>query len=347
MSRQIRTQLTKLRTYIFVLLLAVGIILIYFGYRYLLEAPWLVGVMDRLAGFTTIFLGIFIEALPFLLLGALASGLVEIFISPQELSRLAPQRPLPGALAGSLMGLFIPVSENGVVPLVRQLFSRGFPAAAAFTFLLAAPVVNLIVIASTAAAFGIGPMLYLRVGLSVLVAIFTGLMLARRWPGRTSLPPFTADPTYSSPTASSDAAQTTTRQARLQAALMIAVDEFFDMGRYLVLGALLAALLQTLIPPAALLGISQGPVISVLVLMLLAVLLSAGSTVDAFIALSFVGLFSPGAILAFLVFGPVVDLKNMMMYRRVFTTRTVAGLISLPFLLIFASGVLINLLWVG
>jgi len=347
MSHQIRTNLNKLRTYLFVLLLAVGIILVYFGYRYLLEAPRLMGVMDRLAGFTAIFLGIFIEALPFLLLGALASGLVEIFISPQELSRLAPQNPVSGALMGSLMGLFLPVSETGVVPLVRQLFSRGLPAAAAFTFLLAAPVVNPIVIASTAAAFGIGPMLYLRVGLSVLMAIFTGLMLARRWPGRSSLQPVAADPRYSPPAAPSDAAQTTARQARLQAALMIAVDEFFDMGRYLVLGALLAALLQTLIPPDTLLGISQGPVISVLVLMLLAVLLSAGSTVDAFIALAFVGLFSPGAILAFLVFGPVVDLKNIMMYRHVFTPRTVAGLISLPFLLIFASGVLINLLWAG
>jgi uncharacterized membrane protein YraQ (UPF0718 family) len=140
-------------------------------------------------------------------------------------------------------------------------------------------------------------------------------------------------------------ASPSTRQARLRAAVLMAADEFFEMGRYLVLGALLAALLQTFIPATVLLGIRQGPLISVLLLMALATLLSVGASVDAFLALAFVGLFSPGAILAFLVFGPIVDIKNILLVLHVFKPRHAAVILGLPTLLALLSGVLVNLLW--
>lgn len=347
--RDILTHLTRPLTYLLALMVAAMLLLLFLGYQSLLHMPMLAELVDRLAVFTTIFLGIFIETLPFLLLGTLASGLVEIFLTSQELSRLSPQRPLAGALFGSVLGLFIPVSEFGVVPFARHLFWKGLPAAAGIALLLAAPVVNPIVIASTAAAFGLGPMLYLRVGLSALIAILAGLFFARRGLASTFLRPVPLVPpdVYTPAAAPAPISRTPTRQARLQAALMITVDEFFEMGRYLVLGALLAALLQTLIPPTVLLGISQDPILSVLVLMALAVLLSAGAAADAFIALAFVGVFSPGSILAFLIIGPVVDLKNTVMYLAVFKLRPAAVLIGLTFLLAFISGVLVNLLWNG
>jgi uncharacterized membrane protein YraQ (UPF0718 family) len=129
----------------------------------------------------------------------------------------------------------------------------------------------------------------------------------------------------------------------VERALVIAADEFFEMGRYLVLGSLLAALMQTLIPQSLLLTVSAGPVLSVITLMTLAVILSICSTVDAFIALAFVGTFTTGSILAFLVFGPMVDIKSALMYLGVFRKRTVAYLILLPLMMTLLAAVCINL----
>ena len=123
---------------------------------------------------------------------------------------------------------------------------------------------------------------------------------------------------------------------------MIAADEFFEIGRYLVIGASLAALMQTFVPQSALLAVGQGPILSVLVLLLVAVLLSICSTVDAFIALAFLNTFSQGAVLAFLVFGPMVDIKSTILYLRLFKGRPTGLLVLLPFLFAFGMGVLVN-----
>ena len=126
-------------------------------------------------------------------------------------------------------------------------------------------------------------------------------------------------------------------------AWVISGDDFMDMGRYLVIGSFLAAAMQTLVPQSALLALGSGPVISVLVMMLLAFVLSVCSTVDAILALSIANTFTTGSILAFLVFGPMVDIKSSLMFLGVFRRRTVLYLILLPFLLSLLMGVFINL----
>ena len=138
------------------------------------------------------------------------------------------------------------------------------------------------------------------------------------------------------------AAKTGKTQDRLRRILVIAADEFFEIGRYLVIGASLAALMQTFIPQSTLLTLGQGPILSVLLLLALAVLLSICSTVDAFIALAFVNTFSPGAVLAFLVFGPMVDIKSTILYLRLFRRRPTGLFVLLPFLLTFGMGVIVN-----
>jgi uncharacterized membrane protein YraQ (UPF0718 family) len=115
------------------------------------------------------------------------------------------------------------------------------------------------------------------------------------------------------------------------------------MARYLILGSLLAAAMQTLVPQAALLAVGQGPVISVLVMQALAFVLSICSTVDAFVALAFAGSFTTGSILAFLTFGPMVDIKSSLMFLGVFQRRVVVYLIVLPLLLTLLLGVAWNL----
>jgi uncharacterized membrane protein YraQ (UPF0718 family) len=130
-------------------------------------------------------------------------------------------------------------------------------------------------------------------------------------------------------------------------ALVIAGDEFFEMGRYLVVGSGLAALMQTFVPQSTLLRLGTGPVLSVLVLVALAVVLSICSTVDSFVALAFVGSFTPGAVLGFLVFGPMVDIKSTLMFLGVFRRKTVVYLILLPLAMTIVAAVFLNLFGPG
>jgi len=302
-------------------------------FRYTLRA-----MIDTFANLTTIFLGIFIEAVPFLLLGSVASGLVEVFVDQNDLARWFPRRAVTAAFAGGLLGFVFPVCECGVVPLMQRLRQKGVPVSAGITFLLAAPIVNPIVIASTFVAYGFGAMLVARLILGLLVSVCVGLIF--------TLHPAPADmirPRRVPPHADPTMLATANGMQRLGEALRIAGEEFFSMGRYLVFGAALAASLQILVPQKTLLDLGSGPVSSVLAMQTLAFVLSVCSTVDAFISLSFVNTFGPSAVLSFLVFGPMVDIKSTMMFLGVFRSRIVAYLILLPFLLVALATLFINL----
>jgi len=298
---------------------------------------WAAGGLDWLSSFAAVFLAIFIEAAPFLLLGSIASGMVEVFIGREDILRWAPRTPFWGALAGSLLGLFFPVGECGVVPLTRRLISKGVPVSAGMAFLLAGPVINPIVIASTLAAFGPGALFWGRLGLSLAIAVLTGLVFSLLRPSSAPLLWQTASPPAETPPA-----QARPPGQQLRRAVVIAADEFFEMGRYLVIGAALAAAAQTVVPQPALLNLGRGPVLSAAAMTGLAVLLSAGPAADAFIALAFTSAFTGGSLLAFLVFGSMVDIKNALMYLRVFGPRAAACLILLPFMLTLIFAVSLN-----
>lgn len=299
---------------------------------------------ESLATFSTILLGIFIEAAPFLLAGALVSGLIEVFVDAQVLDRYLPRGPLAGAVAGAFLGLAFPVCECGVVPVVRRLYSKGLPLPTGIAFLLAAPVVNPVVLASTWTAFGWGPILWGRFGLSLGIAVLVGLVFARAQARDLLLPGLLrrrADPDL--PLSLLSPPARASLGARLSRALALAADDFLDMGRYLVAGAMLAAGMQTLVPQAVLLRLGHDQLSGILVLMALAFVLSVCSTVDAFLALAFTQSFSPAAVLAFLVFGPMVDIKSSLMFAGVFRRRTVAYLILLPLLLTLTATLFLGL----
>lgn len=295
--------------------------------------------------FSTRFLGIFIEAVPFLLLGTVVSGLIDAFITPDDIARVVPRNPFLATIAGAFLGFAFPVCECGVVPVVRRLFSKGLPMWVGITFLLAAPVINPIVLVSTAVAFGVGPVLIGRFGLTILVAVSVGLVFAVGARAQDILQPRALMPVMGG--SGDAAAQRILRRkpfaAGLREALRAANGEFFEMGRYLIIGSLLAAGMQTLVSQETLLALGKGPLISVLVMQMLAFLLSVCSTVDAFLALAFVGTFTTGSIIAFLTFGPMVDIKSTLMFLGVFRRRVVLYLILLPLLMSLLAGIWLNL----
>lgn len=299
-------------------------------------------LLQRFQTFVTIFLGIFIEAAPFLLAGSLISGFIEVFVDQSLLERYLPKRALPAALAGASLGLIFPVCECGVVPVARRLYEKGLPSSIGVAFLLAAPVVNPIVIASTYAAFGWGPMLWGRVIFSFLVATVIGLLFHLAPPQAILQPRVKIAHLHSHEHAATTLAPPRLGQ-RLHQALNIAGDDFLDVARYLIIGSILAASMQTLVPQSALLAIGRGPILSVIAMQLLAFVLSVCSTVDAFLALAFSGLFTTGSVLTFLTFGPMVDIKSSLMFLGVFKRRVVVYLIVLPLLLTMLIGIFWNL----
>lgn len=294
-----------------------------------------------LSVFSTRFLGIFIEAVPFLLMGSVVSGLIESFITADDLARWMPKRALPATTAGTFLGFAFPVCECGVVPVVRRLYNKGLPMGVGVAFLLAAPVMNPIVFVSTYIAFGWGAVLIGRFVITAIVALAVGLIFSYSARPIEVLQPVSLAPMRGG---SQGALQPKrTLWDGIVNAMSVASNEFFEMGRYLIIGSMLAAGMQTTLSQDVMLALGQGPVQSVLVMQLLAFVLSVCSTVDSFLALAFAGTFTTGSILAFLSFGPMVDIKSMLMFMGVFRQRVVLYLILLPLLITALISIWLNL----
>ncbi|MCA9918036.1 MAG: permease, partial [Anaerolineales bacterium] len=297
------------------------------------------GLNEKFQTFVTIFLGIFIEAVPFLLAGSLVSGLIEVFVDKASLARFVPKRAVPAAFVGAMLGFAFPVCECGVVPVTRRLYQKGLPVSVGIAFLLSAPVINPVVLVSTYVAFGWGPVLIGRFAFSILIAFTVGLIFQFAPPEEIILPQ--TDEGHDHDHFALGVGNG--RSQRFWQAFTIAGDDFIDMVRYLIIGSMLAATMQTFVPQATLINFGSGPVTSVVAMMVLAFVLSICSTVDAFLALSFVNTFTTGSILSFLVFGPMVDIKSALMFLGVFRRRVVLYLILLPLLLTMLITVFINL----
>src|ERR1700759_3687646 len=136
---------------------------------------------DALATAGTVFCGVFVQAVPFLGLGVVVSGLIAVFVPPERLARWLPRRSGPAVVAAGLAGAALPGCECGSVPVARRLFGDGGAAgAAALTFMLAAPAINPVVVVATAVAFpGQPKMVVARVGASLLTALVMGWLWSR------------------------------------------------------------------------------------------------------------------------------------------------------------------------
>jgi hypothetical protein len=272
--------------------------------------------------------------------------LIDAFIRADDLARIVPRNPVLATIVGTFMGFTFPVCECGVVPVVRRLFTKGLPMSVGVAFLLAAPVINPIVLASTFVAFGVGPVLIGRFVITAIVAVGIGLVFALAARPQDVLQPTALAPARGG---SGAALPLTINPARpsllagLRRAIMTAGDEFFEMGRYLIIGTALAATMQTLVSQDVLLALGRGPVVSVIVMQALAFVLSVCSTVDSFLALAFAGTFTTGSILAFLTFGPMVDIKSTLMFLGVFHRRVVLYLILMTMLMTMLIGIWLNL----
>lgn len=255
----------------------------------------------------TLFLSILLEAIPFVLLGVFFSAFIQTFVTEEQVRRWTPRHPLAAIPFAGLLGILFPVCECAIIPVVRRLMQKGMPAYVGIVFLLAGPIVNPVVFTSTLVAFQRQPDLaYYRIGAAYLVAVLAGvlvLLLVKKNPLRLGMEQVLRH----------EREHVEAARGKLGATLNHAVDEFFDMGKFLVFGALISSVLQVLISRDTLLGIGQTPFASHLVMMGMAYVFSLCSEADAFIAASFANTFQASALLAFLVYGPMLDMKGTMM----------------------------------
>jgi uncharacterized protein len=254
----------------------------------------------------TVFAGVFVQALPFLVMGVLVSGLVAAFVTPQRLARWLPRRTSLAILAAGVGGAALPGCECGSVPVARRLFD-GASGAAALTFMLAAPAINPVVLVATAVAFPGQPgMVLARFAASLLTAVVMGALWSR-W-GRADWV------TRRLPKLHDDAAP------RWAVFTEAARHDFLQAASYLVIGAAAAAALRVLIPPAVFEHLAGQVGVAIAVMALLAVVLALCSEADAFVAASLTMLpLLPR--LVFLVVGPAVDVKLFAMQAGMFGRR--------------------------
>jgi hypothetical protein len=285
--------------------------------------------------FGVVLLAILLEAFPFVLLGSIVSGAIEVLVSPEGLMRLVPRRPAARLALAPLLGLVFPVCECGVVPVVRRLIRKGLPADMAIVYLLAGPIINPIVIASTVLAFSrmrpVWVMPAARVGVGVLVAVAAGAVLVRLDRGR--------------PVLGAAAPAPPARDLRggvLGAIVHHAAHDFLLLGGFLLLGSIIAAAAQAFVPRTILVSVGRTPFVSSAGMMALAFVLNLCSEADAFVAASFVQ-FSFASKLAFLVLGPMLDVKLVAMYLGAFPRRLLVVVLAVAPAMVLVLSELVGL----
>jgi uncharacterized membrane protein YraQ (UPF0718 family) len=321
-------------------------------------------VAAQVRDFILAFTGILYEAMPFIVLGALIAGILEELLPQRLVARMIPRRRGLAIAASALLGLVFPMCECGIIPVMRRLLRKGVPLSCCTAYLLAGPIINPVVLLSTWVAFSghdvqtdgsgkpaylIGSlgMVMLRAGVAFLVAVGTSMIVERlyRKYGSSLLAPLAvADASAGSRAEDSDGPRKSWLQ-RLSNISETALHDFVDITVFLILGALLAAFARQMFTNDDIADLSRDhPVMAIGVMMGLAAVLCLCSEADAFVAASFIAL-RPSAKLAFLVLGPMLDLKLYLMYTRVFRQKLIWNIIAAVVVQVFVYSLLFHFVW--
>ncbi|CAK8584148.1 permease [Priestia megaterium] len=278
----------------------------------------------------TIFISILIEALPFILLGVIISGIIQIFVTDEMMAKAIPKNKFSAIVLASVIGALFPACECGIVPITRRLMAKGVPLYAAIPFMLTGPIINPVVLFATFVAFGNDWKIMIERGVvAFLVSLIVGLILAFQFKTpqvKNEIHVHTASKKMSE---------------KIGDALKHTIDEFFSVGKFVIIGGLIAAAMQTYVKTSTLMALGHGVVSSNVVMMGLSYILSLCSSADAFIASSFRSTFNDSAVIAFLVFGPMFDIKNTLMMLSQFKTKFVFSLFIYVFILVLVLSLLI------
>ncbi len=307
--------------------------------------------------FTTRFISIVVTAVPLLILGVFVFALMEQFLPLGAV--WLPRRKYLSIPLASLAGAVVPVCDCGAIPVAHGMSRRGAGLGESLSFVVGAPVINPIVFLTTAAVFG--PLAAAgRLAATFLIALIVGAFFTYYYADKgkpaadiqgsveierdPNLNPDGSVTAIPSGGAATLVAARSSILTQINAVITHASEELVNLGRFVILGAAVAAGIQTVVPQDQLASIASNNLLAVLLLMILAFVLSLCSLSDAPIAATFVGNFGPGAVLAFMVFGQIIDLKNVFMMLATFKQRVTLTFVAVSTVAVLLLGIFVNIL---
>ena len=295
--------------------------------------------------FTTIALSIFLEGLFFLLIGAIISSIIEVFISEETIKKLIPKNKLLALLAASSLGLILPICECGIVPVIHRLLKKKIPLYICITLLFSSPIVNILVIFSTYFAFNnYFYIVLLRIiggfGISFIIGLLVSFLFKADDVIKNNLSEIDikgcscnhTDQTHDHEHCGcqhSHNCENVEPMHKIKSIITHSIDEFFDTGKYFIIGIIITALIQSLVPRNNLVSFGSSFPLSNLFMIGFPYLLSNCSNTDAFIARSFLGQFSVSSIVTFMIFGAMFDIKTTIMLKKIFRINFIIRLLLL------------------
>ena len=313
-----------------------SILVLFLSYGFFKGDDPFLSLPSSLINTNTIFLSIVIEAIPFILLGVFVSALIQVYVKEDAFQKYLPKNAFAALIPATALAALFPICECAIVLVVRRLIKKGMPLHIGVIFLVAAPILNPIVALSTFYAFRTDlTVLYLRMSIAFVLAVIIGGIFYLLFKNTQQL---RETPTV--PVVHHHHAHNT--MSKFKQTFFHAADEFFDMGKFLIIGAFLAAMFQTFMDRQVLLTIGSNEFSSTLVMMGFAYVLSLCSEADAFVAASFGSTFTIGSIIAFLVYGPMIDLKNTIMLLAVFKLKFVLAFISIVTVVVFIAVIIVQ-----
>ena len=296
--------------------------------------------MDIIKNISIIFISIFFESLPFLLLGSLISSIIETYFSNETIANILPKNKILGSIVGVFLGFFLPACDCAVIPISKRLLKKKVPINVAISFMLASPIINPVVLLSTYNAFyKTNPEIFwyrllFGIIIALLIGIIMGIIFGKKEVITNNITNEECCHCHHSHTSHS------IKNDFLSIFRHTAYD-LFEVAKYLMFGALIASLVQVLLPRNILIIFNNNQILSIIILMLFAYLISLCSTSDSFIGKSLLSSFNETAIIAYLLLGPMIDIKNTIVLLGNYKKSFVWTLITLIYIIIFLFSLLV------
>lgn len=308
--------------------------------------------MEMMKNLSIIFLSIFLESLPFLLLGALISSLIETYISNEKMASFIPKNKILGSIVGVFLGFFLPACDCAVIPVSKRLLKKKVPIHVAVSFMLASPIINPVVLLSTYHAFyQTNPEIFwLRIILGIVIALIVGILMGTLFGKKEVIRNSLIEEEECSchkdieegfEDLVDECEHCHSHSKGISSVLKHTAYDFFEVVRYLMFGAFLASLVQVFVPRDALLLFHKNSILSVFVLMIFAYGVSLCSTSDSFVGKTFLSTFHTGGVVAYLLLGPMIDIKNTIVLMGNYKKKFVFTLIFMIFMVVFLCSVLV------
>lgn len=316
-----------------------------------------------LKNISIIFVSIFLESLPFIFLGALISAIIETYITDEKIVKIIPKNKILGTFVGIFLGIFIPACDCAVIPISKRLIKKKVPLNVAISFMLSSPIINPVVLISTYLAFykSYPKIFYFRIILGVAISFVVGLIIGIVYKNKKILKDndmcccmHNHDNDHDEGCAHDDdddddltefimgkKKKIIKKDNKLLGIINHTFIDMYEIIKYLIFGALIASIIQVLLPRNILLIFNKYNILSILILMIFAYLISLCSTSDSFIGKSLISSFSKSSVLAYLLLGPMIDIKNTFVLLGNYNRKFVFSLISLIFIVTLISSLLV------